>query len=155
MVWLLLLILWPAAEIFVAIQVAGAIGILPMLLLLIVSWPLGTWAVRREGRTVMRRLSAALAGGRTPGSEVLDGALVLAGGALLIVPGFITDFLGIVLLAPPLRAGVRKVIARNVRSRFIVRAASFGAGRMTYDVDSTAVDADPRPADTDPPHLRA
>ena len=100
---LLLLICWPIAELFVAIEVAQAIGILATVLLLIVSWPLGLWLVRSEGRAAWRRLSAAVAEGRPPAKEVLDGALVMTGGALLIVPGFITDVIGLLLLAPPTR----------------------------------------------------
>jgi len=98
---LLLLICWPVAELLVAIEVAQAIGILATVLLLIVSWPLGLWLVRSEGRAAWRRLSVAVAEGRPPAREVLDGALIMTGGALLIVPGFITDVIGLVLLAPP------------------------------------------------------
>ena len=137
----LLLILWPIAELFVAIKVAEAIGVLLTILLLIAGWPLGGWLVRAEGRIAIRRLSEAVNAGRRPGREVLDGALVLAGGALLIVPGFITDVLGLALLLPPVRALARLGIARNVRSRFVMRATRF-ADRRSYDVDSTATDID-------------
>ena len=135
----LLLILWPVAELFVIVKVADAIGILLTIVLLIAGWPLGGWLVRAEGRTAMRRLSEAVNAGRRPGREVLDGALVLAGGALLIVPGFITDVLGLALLLPPVRALARLGIVRNLRSRFVVRATRF-ADRRGYDVDSTATD---------------
>ena len=77
-------IIWLLAELFVAIKVAEAIGVGYMLLLLIVSWPLGAWALRSQGRAAWRRLSAAVSEGRSPGREVLDGALVLLGGLLLI-----------------------------------------------------------------------
>ena len=137
----LLLILWPIAELFVAIKVAEAIGVLLTVLLLIAGWPLGGWLVRAEGRVAARRLSEAVNAGRRPGREVLDGALVLTGGALLIVPGFITDVLGLALLLPPVRAVARAGIGRNMRSRFVVRATRF-ADRRGYDVDSTATDVD-------------
>ena len=77
---LLLLILWPIAELFVAIKVAEAIGVLAMLLLLIVTWPVGGWVLRSQGRAAWRRLSAAVSAGRSPGREVLDGALIMIGG---------------------------------------------------------------------------
>lgn len=142
MVALVLLICWPLAELLAAIGVAELIGVLPMLLLLVLSLPLGFWLLREQGRGAWRRLSAAVAAGRSPGDHVIDGALIVAGGALLIIPGFITDVIGLLLLVPPFRALTRRGIARNVRSRFVVQATSFGSGRRPYDVDSTATDID-------------
>ncbi|MGI8507455.1 MAG: FxsA family protein [Solirubrobacteraceae bacterium] len=139
---LLLLILWPIAELFVAIEIANAIGVLLTVLLLIAGWPLGVWLVRAEGRAAWRRLRAAVAADRPPAREVLDGALVMAGGALLIVPGFITDAIGLVLLLPPSRSLARLGIVRNFRSRLVVRATRFGGPPRPYDVDSTASDVD-------------
>jgi UPF0716 protein FxsA len=142
---LLMLIIWPIAELFVAIEVAQAIGVLATVLLLIIGWPIGLWVVRTQGRAAWQRLSAAVAAGRPPGREVIDGALVLIGGTLLIVPGFITDVIGLVLLAPPTRALARSGIRRNFRSRIVVQATRFARPSSTYDVDSTATDIDPPP----------
>src|ERR1700759_530798 len=112
MLALLLLILWPVAELFVAIKVAEAIGVLLTVILIVAGWPVGMWLTKTQGRAAWRRLSAAVDAGRPPGREVIDGALVLVGGILLIVPGFITDVLGLLLLAPT-RALARTAIARN------------------------------------------
>jgi UPF0716 protein FxsA len=142
---LLMLIIWPIAELFVAIEVAQAIGVLATVLLLVIGWPIGLWVVRTQGRAAWQRLSAAVAAGRPPGREVIDGALVLIGGTLLIVPGFITDVIGLVLLAPPTRALARSGIRRNFRSRIVVQATRFARPSSTYDVDSTATDIDPPP----------
>jgi UPF0716 protein FxsA len=137
-----LLILWPLAELIVIIKVAEAIGVLLTLALLIVGWPLGAWALRSQGRAVWRRMAAAVAEGRVPAREVLDGALVLIGGFLLMVPGFITDVIGILLLLPPTRAPLRHLLARNFRSPVITRTVRFTTRGRTYDVDSTANDVD-------------
>jgi UPF0716 protein FxsA len=136
----ILLILWLIAEVFVVIKVAEAIGALLTAVLLIASWPLGTWALRSQGAAAWRRLTAAIEQGRPPAREVLDGALVLLGGVLLIVPGFITDGLGILLLAPTRRL-MRPVLLRHAQSRRSSRTAGFPRGR-SYDVDSTANDID-------------
>jgi UPF0716 protein FxsA len=64
MIVLLLLILWPVAELFVIVVVAESIGILLTLLLLIVGWPLGSWAIRSQGRAVLGRMAARLHLGR-------------------------------------------------------------------------------------------
>jgi UPF0716 protein FxsA len=143
MLVLLLLILWPIAELFVAIKVAEAIGVLVTVLLLVVSWPLGLWLLRAEGRSAWRRLSAAVAAGRPPGREVINGALVLVGGVLLIVPGFISDVVGLSLLLPPTRALARAGIVRNFRGRVVLAATRFSRPPPSaYDVDSTANDID-------------
>jgi UPF0716 protein FxsA len=146
MLFLVLLILWPVAEIFVAIEVAGAIGWLLTLLLLIAGWPAGTWALRSQGRAAWGRLRAEADSGRPPARAVFDGALILIGGLLLIIPGFITDALGILLLLPPTRSLTRRVATRRLQASVIHRAARFGPrGRRRgprYDVDSTATDID-------------
>jgi UPF0716 protein FxsA len=141
----LLMIAWPVAELLVAIKVAGVIGVLATVLLLIAGWPLGLWAMRTQGRVAWRRLQAAVAAGRTPAREVLDAALVLMAGALLIVPGFITDAIALLLLAPPTRALARAAIRRNVRGRFVTRVTGASRRGSAYDVDSTARDIDPPP----------
>lgn len=143
MVAVLLLILWPIAELFVAIKVAEAIGVLLTVILLVAGWPLGMWLARTEGRAAWRRLTAAVTAGRPPGREVIDGALVLVGGILLMVPGFITDLLGLLLLLAPTRSLARAAITRNFQSRLMVAATRFSrAPRSAYDVDSTATDLD-------------
>jgi UPF0716 protein FxsA len=148
MIALFLLILWPIAELFVAIKVAEAIGVLLTVVLLIISWPLGIWLAKAEGRAAWRRLSAAVAQGRPPGREVIDGALILVGAVMLIIPGFITDALGLSLLLAPTRSLLRRLIARHFQSRVMVAATRFSrpAG-SAYDVDATA-------HDVDRPHLR-
>ena len=139
---MLLLIGWFLAEVFVAIKVADAIGVLETVLLVILAWPVGAWALRTQGGAAWRRLSAAVSAGRSPGSEVLDGALILLGGLLLITPGFISDVLGICALLPPTRALLRRRLARHLHSRVVVGMARFGSGTPPYDVDSTATDVD-------------
>src|SRR6059036_4351493 len=87
-----------------------------------------------------RRLGLALAEGRTPAREVVDGALVVIGGVLLMIPGFITDAVGLLLLLPPTRALTRPLLVRNLASRLVLRATQFTRRPSSYDVDSTATD---------------
>jgi UPF0716 protein FxsA len=140
---LLLLIIWPIAELLVAIEVAQLIGVLLTVLLLIAGLPVGSWLLRSEGRAAWRRLSAAVAAGRPPGKEAADGALVVAGGVALMIPGFITDVIGVVLLIPGLRALARRTMIANFQNRWVVSAVRFGGGSRPYDVDSTATEIDP------------
>ncbi len=142
MLAVLVFVVWVVAEVFVAIKVADAIGVLATVVLLLLSWPVGSWALRSQGRAAWQRLGAAVSAGRSPGREVLDGTLVLIGGLLLIVPGFISDVLGVLALLPPTRALLRRQLARNLQSRLVVKATRFTGAAGPYDVDSTASDID-------------
>ncbi|HEY4279875.1 MAG TPA: FxsA family protein [Conexibacter sp.] len=142
-----LLILVPAAELFVIIQVGEAIGALPTLRLLLLSSILGGTLLRSQGRIAWRRFRDAIAAGRPPGREVVDGALVVLGGSLLIVPGFISDAVGLLLLLPPTRVFARRLLIASALRRFLPGGAILGGaarsrGRQDYDVDSTAHDVD-------------
>jgi UPF0716 protein FxsA len=100
-----------------------------------------------------------MAEGRVPAREVLDGALVIFGGAFLITPGFITDVIGFFLLLPPTRAVTRRALVGVFSRRFFAASLAGGAAsRMRrrrppphegYDVEGRAVEVDP-PA-VDPP----
>jgi UPF0716 protein FxsA len=138
----LLFIAVPIAELAVIIQVGQAIGVWWTIGLLIVDSLLGAWLMRHQGRTAWRRFNEAVGAGRVPAREVLDGALVIFGGALLLTPGFLTDILGLVLLIPPSRALVRMVLARRLTLR-MVTAANRPRAPHANDVEGTAVDIDP------------
>jgi UPF0716 protein FxsA len=110
----------PLAELYVIIQVGQAIGALPTIAILLLDSVLGSMLLRAQGRAVWRRFNEALAAGRMPHREVVDGVLVIFGGAFLITPGFITDVVGVVLLLPPTRALVRAWLARRLSRRVSV-----------------------------------
>ena len=110
-VLVLLFIVLPIAELYVIIQVGGAIGVLPTLALLIADSLLGAALLRSQGRQAWARFNQALAESRVPAREVFDGAMVILGGALLLTPGFITDIFGLILLIPPTRDIVRRLTA--------------------------------------------
>jgi len=117
--WALLLIFLvvPIAELYLIYLVGDAIGVLPTLLLLAADSLLGSFLLRSQGRSVWNRFNEALAGGRMPHREVMDGVLVIFGGAFLITPGFLTDVLGLVLLIPPTRSIVRRMVVRRLGRR--------------------------------------
>jgi UPF0716 protein FxsA len=109
-VFAVLFILYPLAELAAIIFVAKAIGVLATLLLLLVFSLAGAWLAKREGLAAWRRFQFATAEGRVPTREVADGAMVLLAGALLLVPGFLTDVLGLLLLVPATRALARRLV---------------------------------------------
>lgn len=114
---LALLVVLFIAELWVLVEVAMQIGVLNTIALLVVMPILGVWLVKRAGVAVFRRVQATLDAGGVPHREVLDGFLLLIAGVLLIVPGFITDAVGLLLLVPPIRIAVRTVLLRSFRRR--------------------------------------
>jgi len=146
----LLFIVVPIVELYVIIQVGQLIGVLPTIALLIADSIAGSWLLRHQGRQAWRRFNAALAAGRPPARETLDGGLIIFGGALLLTPGFVTDVFGLALLLPPTRAVLRAFVLR----RFVVLRVVAGAAgrarprgpagtRRDYDAEATAVEHDP------------
>jgi UPF0716 protein FxsA len=129
---ILLFILVPIAELYVIIQVGGAIGVGPTIALLILDGFLGAFLLRHQGRSAWVRFNRALAENRLPHKEVLDGVLIIFGGALLLTPGFLTDVVGLIFLIPPTRAAVRALMARIVKGRLSMgpRAATWGYGQV-------------------------
>ena len=107
----------PIVEIYVMLQVAGAIGVPETILLLIAISFAGAWLAKMAGIGVLARLQRTVRAGKVPSAEVVDGGLVLLAGALMITPGFLSDCLAILLLLPPSRAVVRGVVLRRIRAR--------------------------------------
>ncbi|WP_427893050.1 FxsA family protein [Kribbella sp. GL6] len=127
MPWLIALALLavPVLEIFVIIQVGHAIGGWPTLGLLALETVVGAWLVKRAGRRAWSTLQSALQSGNVPdgkntsGRDLTDSGMGLIGGALLIVPGFITDVVGLFFLLPFTRP-----LARRLGTRFLSRRAA-------------------------------
>ena len=123
----------PLVEIAVLIQVGSWIGVLETIGLLILVSLLGAWLVKREGIGLIRRVQSELQAGRMPAGAVIDGFLILIAGCLLVVPGFVTDAVGLVLLLPPVRALVRGTLRRRWergQGRWVVRRYD---GRGPFD----------------------
>ena len=105
-----LFVVVPLVELVVIIQVGQVIGTAWTVGLLVADSVLGAWLLRREGRRAWQQFRAALEEMRWPGDEVTQGALVIVGGTLLLTPGFVTDVVGFLLLLPPTRAVVSRVL---------------------------------------------
>ena len=101
-------------EITVMIQVGQWIGFLNTMGLLLLVSLAGVWLVKRQGLGVMARIREQRMAGRLPAAEVFDGALILVAGVLLVIPGFVTDALALLLLLPPVRHVVRRFVSRRV-----------------------------------------
>lgn len=116
----------PIIELYLLIRVGKLIGALPTVALLLVVSLAGAWLVRSQGFVILRRIQDELALGRLPAAGLLDGALVLLGGLLLLTPGFISDVVGLFFIVPPTRAVIKQFLGlwlqnRLARGQFVIR----------------------------------
>jgi UPF0716 protein FxsA len=146
--FVLVLIAVPIVEVFAFIEVALAIGWILATVVLVGTSLLGVPLLRVQGRSALRQVSLAVSERRPPGGAALDGALGFLGCILLVVPGFVTDALGALLLFPPTRVLLRRWISRRYAGRvmsFATTAARFAPrdrAAWPADVESTAVEDD-------------
>jgi len=123
----LLFLVVPLVELFLFLVIGQRIGILPTFAIILLTGLLGAALARSQGMKAIAKYQQALAEGRLPHEAVIDGLLILVAGALLLTPGFLTDTIGFLLLAPPVRTLVRARLEDSLRRRFRVVnvAASF------------------------------
>jgi UPF0716 protein FxsA len=113
----------PVMEITVFILVGSQIGVLPTILLVLLTAAAGATLLRIQGFGVLSRIRAQMDAGMLPGRELGNGAMILAAGVLLLTPGFVTDTIGLLLFVPQ----VRDRIWRFISSRVTV-VTNFGPG---------------------------
>jgi len=168
--WLLIaLLVIPLADILLLVWVAGQIGAVATVALVVLTALIGLLLVRAESRHTLRQLQRRAAAGEVPTDELLDGALLIAAGAFLLTPGLVTDAIGLLLVIPltrlPLRAGVKRWVAVPLLDRqtggFVTgqvytAGSPFGQGsgedgeNETIDLGAEAYDIDIEDGDDEP-----
>jgi UPF0716 protein FxsA len=116
----LVVLIIPFAEIYLLLQVGSVIGAFWTIFLVVFTAALGAWLLRQQGFSTFRRFQESLAQGVIPAYEMIEGPIILLGGALLLTPGFITDIIGFACLVPSLR----KKIAQYVLENHLIQASS-------------------------------
>jgi UPF0716 protein FxsA len=124
---LIIFIVVPLVEMVVLIQVGGLIGAIPTVALVVLTATLGIWLLKLEGLATLARVQQKLDQGQIPETELLEGIMLLVGGALLLTPGFITDAMGFTCLLP----GLRRPLARWIIRRGVLRAMNLSGSSFT------------------------
>jgi UPF0716 protein FxsA len=142
---ILIFVVVPLAELYVIFRVGDAIGIPLTLVILVADSLIGSMLLKSQGRSVWRRFNETMQAGRIPHQEIVDGVLVIFGGAFLITPGFITDIIGVLLLLPPTRSLFRRLVQRQLGRRTVAAVADAGGPIRArrepppaWDVEGTA-----------------
>ncbi len=129
MVFFVLLIAFtvvPALEIGLFVQIGGQIGAAATIAVVLFTGVAGAALARSQGTRVLRDVQQSLASGQMPQDEIIEGALVVFGGALLLTPGFLTDLSGLLCLLPP----TRRLLALGLKRWAATRIQTVGAGRF-------------------------
>ena len=115
----LVVLIIPFAEIYLLLEVGSVIGAFWTIFLVVFTAALGAWLLRQQGFSTFRRSQESLRQGIIPAYEMIEGPIILLGGALLLTPGFITDLIGFACLVPSLR----KKIAQYVLEKHLIQAS--------------------------------
>jgi UPF0716 protein FxsA len=163
-----LFVVYAVVELVALTAVVSWLGFGPTLMVLLAGALLGMWLVRREGSRAALAVADAVRAGRVAHAELTDGALIGLAGLLIMVPGLVSDLLGLLLVLPPSRALARRWLTRQAERRSpLLRTAHIRTGGPVVDgsvvdgsvvggqvVDFRVVDVrvvDVRPAPSDRP----
>ena len=139
---LILFITVPLVEMIILIEVGGLIGAIPTVGLVVLTATIGLWLLKLEGIATLARVQEKLNQGQIPETELLEGIMLLVGGALLLTPGFITDAMGFTCLLP----GLRRPIARWIIRQGVLKAINVSGRSSRTDRPSqtggTTIDGD-------------
>lgn len=146
----LMFLLVPAIELYVLIEVGSVIGAGWTILLVLATAVTGAWLVKLQGIAIMFKAQATLAKGQPPALEMMEGTALVISGFLLLIPGFVTDVIGFMLLVPPLRKTIMLFLLPKTTIFFSQQRRSTRARTSQSDdiIEGEVVD------DDDPRHLR-
>lgn len=132
---LMLFTIVPVVELYILVKVGEEIGTMNTVALVIITGIAGASFAKSQGAQIISKIRSSLNQGQMPGKELLQGAMVLAGGILLLTPGFLTDLLGLSMLIPL----TRKLYADMTLAYF---KKKFQARQWQYSAHSTDTEAD-------------
>lgn len=133
---LIAILLVPFIEIAGFIWVGGEIGVLATIAATLLTAAFGVLMLRMQGLSLVIDARAMMARGEVPARQFADAMLLAFAGLMLLIPGFFTDAIGLLLLIPPIRGAIFAVVSRNM-----VVVSSYEPGR--YRQGPKAIDLDP------------
>ena len=107
----------PLIELYILLSIGRVIGSLNTILLVIITGVLGAYLAQNEGLKTMQKIRHLISKGEMPGNALLDALLILIAGIVLLTPGVITDFVGLLLLFPPSRKPIRVWIRKRIEEK--------------------------------------
>ena len=147
MLWKLMLMMTvvPAVELYILLQIGDWIGPMETFLLVVITGVLGASLAKRAGLGVLAKLQEDARSGVPPADRLVEAALVLAGGILLLTPGVCTDTLGLLMMVQPVRRALVPRLREWSRGRFNVQGVRVGEPQWGDGVEQTVTADTPAP----------
>jgi len=114
---LILFVIVPVTELYILIEVGKKIGSLTTIGIIILTGIIGAYLVKSQGFMILRKIQNDLNEGIMPGDSLIQGAIILAGGILLLTPGFVTDIVGFIFLIPVSRNIIKKYLLKWLKGK--------------------------------------
>ncbi len=112
---ILLFTVMPVVELVLLIHVGTYIGAWNTVAIVIITGVAGAFMAREQGFSTLRKIQDNVNSGVMPADEIINGILILCGGIMFLAPGFITDLLGFIMLIPPARNFIKKIIEKKIQ----------------------------------------
>lgn len=125
----------PIVEIYLLIKIGAVLGVLPTISLVVITAVIGAYLLRIQGFSTWLRLQQSLAQGTIPALEMVEGPILLVGGALLLTPGFFTDAVGFLCLIPQTRRRIAQHLLRKWLSPLPERRAYPEQPKTRHTID--------------------
>ena len=113
--FVLLFILMPILDLYILIKASQSMGFLATILLIIATGIAGYYLAKSEGKVILKKINEEMGQGRIPSDEILSGFSILVGGFLLLLPGIVTDIIGITMVLPVTRSFYKVYIKRWIQ----------------------------------------
>ena len=114
---LILFVIVPVTELYILIEVGKKIGSLTTIGIIILTGIIGAYLVKGQGFMILKKIQNDLNEGIMPGDSLIQGVIILAGGILLLTPGFVTDIIGFIFLIPVSRRVVKKYLLKWLKGK--------------------------------------
>jgi len=143
--WFLVFFSIPIVEMYLLIEVAERIEALPTILLVMLTAVLGVSLIRQQGLSTLTKGIRRLNQAEIPAAEIIEGVLLAVAGAFLITPGFLTDFIGFMIIIPITRRMTALMLLKRMMARadFRTNGSDLGGGsNKTRDVSDRVIEGE-------------
>ena len=137
---LLLFVFLPMIELYLLIMLGARIGPMPTIGLIVLTGVIGATLARQQGLSTLAKIQNELKQGRAPTLELVEGAMIVVGGLVLLTPGILTDIFGFAMMVPGFRRSLAKQFKVRIPNGFSSTSTGFRAQSNSDKKDDDVID---------------